>query len=254
MVEPSEQAGGTRRVDKMFSEDPAMRLSRGSLQTLLRFWITLSLPRLAPRGVAILFLSAGGLLAATTACALDWEKVSEKDGTLVERRAVPGSRIHAIRVTAHSPLAPPAVFETIWKQEEHPEFVPFLKRIKILSDTGDEHIAYEQLELPFVRDRDYTVRLRKLVDPAANRYVILIESANDAGPLPDGSHVRVTNIRGSWTVEPGSDGKGSMVRYELHSDPGGRIPAWLVDRTQGHAASDVVHAMLKRALEKNRRN
>ena len=93
---------------------------------------------------------------------------------------------------------------------------------------------------------------RKQVDAAANRYEILIESANDAGPPPDGSHVRVTNIRGSWTVEPGSDGKGSVVRYELHSDPGGRIPAWLADRTQRHAAADVVHAMLKRALEKNR--
>jgi ribosome-associated toxin RatA of RatAB toxin-antitoxin module len=238
----------------MFSEDPAMRLSRGPLQTPLLFWITLSRRRLAPGGVAILFLAAGGLHAATAAGALDWQKVSDKDGTLVERRAVPGSRIHAIRVTAHSPLAPAAVFDTLWKQQEHPEFVPYLKRLRILSDTGDEHVAYEQLDLPLVQDRDYTVRLRKQVDPAANRYEILIESANDAGPPPDRSHVRVTNIRGSWTVEPGSDGRGSVVRYELHSDPGGRIPAWLADRTQRYAAADVVHAMLKRALEKNRAN
>jgi hypothetical protein len=35
------------------------------------------------------------------------------------------------------------------------------------------------------------------------------------------------------------------------SDPGGSIPAWLVNRTQRHAAVDLVHAMLKRALEKN---
>jgi len=43
-----------------------------------------------------------------------------------------------------------------------------------------------------VRDRDYTVRLRKRVGPAVDRYEILIESANDAGPPPDGGYVRVT--------------------------------------------------------------
>ena len=206
------------------------------------------------RGLAAslaLLLAAGGLLAATTAFGSDWEKISDKDGTLVERRTVPGLRISAIRVTARGPLAPAVVFETIWKQQEHLEFVPYLKQTNILSDTGDERVAYEQLALPFVRDRDYTVRLRKRVDPAAHRYEILIESANDAGPPPGGGYVRVTNIRGSWTVEPGPDGKGSLVRYELESDPGGSIPAWLVDRTQRRAAVDLVHAMLKRALEKN---
>ncbi len=202
-------------------------------------------------GVAAALLAAGVLLAATAAPAAEWERISEKDGTLVERRTVPGSRINEIRVTARSPLAPAAVFETIWKQQEYLEFVPFLKRLNLLSDTGDERVAYEQLALPFARDRDYTVRLRKRVDPAAQRYEVLIASANDAGPPPDGSYVRVTNIRGGWTIEPGPDGKGSLVRYEMQSDPGGRIPAWLANRAQRDAAANLVRAMLKRALEKN---
>jgi len=207
--------------------------------------------RRAPGVVAALLLAAGGLLTATAAPAVEWEKLSERDGALVERRAVPDSRIGEIRVTAHSPLAPAAVFETIWKHQEYLEFVPYLKRLNLLSDTGDERVAYEQLALPFVRDRDYTVRFRRRVDPATHRYEISIDSANDAGPPPDGSHVRVTTIRGGWTTEPGPDGKGSLVRYEMKSDPGGRIPAWLADRTMRHAAADLVRAMLKRALEKN---
>jgi ribosome-associated toxin RatA of RatAB toxin-antitoxin module len=202
-------------------------------------------------GVVAALLAVGGLFTGTAVPAVEWEKLSEKDGALVERRVVPGLRIPEIRVTAHSPLAPVAVFETIWKYQEYPEFVPFLKRLNLLSDTGDERVAYEQLALPFVKDRDYTIRFRKRVDPATHRYEIFIESANDAGPPPDGSHVRVTKIRGGWTTEPGPDGKGSLVRYEMQSDPGGRIPAWLADRTQRHAAADLVRAMLKRALEKN---
>ena len=202
-------------------------------------------------GVVAALLAVGGLLTGTAVPAVEWEKLSEKDGALVERRVVSGSRIPEIRVTAHSPLGPAAVFETIWKYQEYPEFVPFLKRLNLLSDTGDERVAYEQLALPFVKDRDYTIRFRRRVDPATHRYEIFIESANDAGPPPDGSHVRVTKIRGGWTTEPGPDGKGSLVRYEMQSDPGGRIPAWLADRTQRHAAAELVRAMLKRALEKN---
>ncbi len=208
------------------------------------------------RRLVVALVAAAGLLTATAfsaVSAVEWDRLSEKDGLLVERRVVPGSRVGEIRVTAHSPLAPAAVFETIWKYHEYLEFVPFLKRLKLLSETGDERVAYEQLALPFVRDRDYTVRFRRHVDPVAHRYEIFIESANEAGPPPDGSHVRVTNIRGGWTTEPGPDGKGSLVRYEMKSDPGGRIPAWVADRTMPHAAADLVRAMLKRALEKNGR-
>jgi ribosome-associated toxin RatA of RatAB toxin-antitoxin module len=196
-------------------------------------------------------LAVVGLLTATAVSAVEWNKLSEKDGVLVERRVVPGSRIGEIRVTAHSPLAPAAVFETIWKHQEYLEFVPFLKQLKLLSDTGDERVAYEQLAVPLVKDRDYTVRFRRRMDPTIHRYEISIESANEAGPPPDGNHVRVTNIRGGWITEPGPDGKGSLVRYEMTSDPGGRIPAWVADRTMRHAAADLVRAMLKRALEKN---
>jgi hypothetical protein len=60
------------------------------------------------------------------------------------------------------------------------------------------------------------------VDAETHRYEISIDGANDAGPPADGNHVRVTHIRGGWTVEPGPAGKGSLVRYEMQSDPGGR--------------------------------
>ena len=205
----------------------------------------------AVAAAAAVLLTAAGLLTATAVSAAEWDRLSDKDDVLVERRVIPGSHIGEIRVTAHSPLAPASVFETIWRHQEYLEFVPFLKRLTLLSDTGDERIAYEQLALPFVRDRDYTVRFRRRVDPAAHRYEIFIESANEAGPPPDGSHVRVTNIQGGWRTEPGLDGKGSIVRYEMKTDPAGRIPAWLADHTMRRAAADLMRAMLKRALQKN---
>jgi hypothetical protein len=172
-------------------------------------------------------LLAGLLLFAGTAAAAEWERVSDKDGLLVERRAVAGSPFPEFRATARSPLPPAAIFDTLWKHEEYFAFVPHLKRLELLSDTGDERVTYEQVAVPLARDRDYTVRARKRVDQAAQRYEITFTSANEAGPPPDGRYVRVSSIRGGWIVEPGIDGQGSIVRYDGRPSRVARFPPGL---------------------------
>jgi hypothetical protein len=42
--------------------------------------------------------------------------------------------VEDIASTATSSLAPAAIFETIWKQREHTQFVPHLKRLDLLSE------------------------------------------------------------------------------------------------------------------------
>jgi hypothetical protein len=180
--------------------------------------------------------------------AADWQVLSNKEGLMVERRPTEGS-LYEIRATAESSLAPAAIFETIWKQREHPQFVPHLKRLDLLSEAGDERLTYEQVEIPLARDRDYTVRLQKRVDADAQRYEIAFATANDAGPPPNQQHIRVASIRGRWLIEPGPGGKGSTLRYEVFSDPGGALPVWLLNRVQGDAVGKLIRAMLQRTRE-----
>jgi hypothetical protein len=178
-----------------------------------------------------------------------WELVSDANGMRVERRATE-TTLYEFRVTAESSLSPSAIFETIWAQREHPLFVPHLKRLDLLSETSDERLAYEQLNMPLVRDRDYTVRLRKRVDLESQRYEVSFVTANDAGPPPDKHHVRVPAIRGRWLIEPGPDGKGATIRYEVFGDPGGVLPSWLLNRVQSESVVQLVRAMLQRTREK----
>jgi ribosome-associated toxin RatA of RatAB toxin-antitoxin module len=202
-----------------------------------------------PGRIGAALLTAVLLVGAVAVHAAEWEKISDKAGLVVERRAVPGSRFFEMRATARSPLPPVAIFDTLWKHHEYPAFIPHLKRLDLLSDNGDERVAYEQLEVPLARDRDYTVRIRRRMDPTSQRYEISFATANDAGPPPDGHHVRVASIHGSWTVEPATDGKGSVVRYDVQSEPGGALPAWIVNRAQRIAIADLVRAVLARAQE-----
>jgi ribosome-associated toxin RatA of RatAB toxin-antitoxin module len=207
--------------------------------------------RLGSPGARVIGLGllAAALLGAIASSAADWEKLSDTAGLLVERRPVAGSHSVELRVTARSPLSPAAIFSTLWNHREYPQFIPHLKRLDILSDGGDDRLIYEQVAVPLAKDRDYTVRLRKQVDAAAQRYEITFATANEAGPLPNGHHVRVPRIEGSWMVEPDPDGTGSRVRYTLLTEPGGAIPGWVARFAQRDATADLVVAMLKRAKE-----
>jgi ribosome-associated toxin RatA of RatAB toxin-antitoxin module len=200
-------------------------------------------------GLAAALLIAAFAAPARAASPTDWHVLSDRDGLLVERRATQGS-LYEIRVTTESSLAPAAIFETIWQQREHPQFVPHLKRLDLISEAGDERLAYEQVAIPLARDRDYTVRLQKRVDAAAQRYEITFTTANDAGPPPDKNHIRVPSIRGRWLIEPGPDSKGARVLYEVFNDPGGVLPSWLLNQVQGDAVAKLVRAMLQRTREK----
>jgi len=174
-----------------------------------------------------------------------WEQVTTVEGMQVERRPLPGTRRYEVRVVTSAPFSPQLIFETLWRHHEYPEFVPYLKHLTILKHAPTDKVLYEQITMPFVQNRDYTVKVTAEREPATGRMQVTFVSAPEDGPPPQEGYVRVTAIHGSWTLEPTRDG-GTLVTYVVSSDPGGALPAWLVNRAQRHAAPALVKAMLDR--------
>jgi ribosome-associated toxin RatA of RatAB toxin-antitoxin module len=184
-------------------------------------------------------------LAALLGAGGGWEKISDKEGVLIERRLRDGG-LYEVRASAHASVTPQQFADMLWKHEDYPKFVPHLKSLKTLKTVGNERWNYEQVKLPVVSDRDYTVHLvREPPDTATGVIDIRFESANDQGPPPDKNHVRIEHIKGGWTIEP-SEG-GSDVTYDVFSDPGGGVPLWIINSAQKDATRDFVLAMVKRA-------
>ena len=116
-----------------------------------------------------------GLLVVVLTCAAhaeEWERVADRDGVVVERRSVEGSSVLEVRATAHSPLPPAVIMATLWKQNEYCEFVPYLKRLDVLQDGGDTKLVYEQINVPFVKDRDVTLRATRTLFPETGEYEV----------------------------------------------------------------------------------
>ena len=189
-----------------------------------------------------------GLLLAVLACAAhagEWERVADRDGVVVERRSVEGASVLEVRATTHSPLPPAKIMATLWKQDEYREFVPYLKRLDVLQDDGDKKLIYEQIHVPFVKDRDVTLRATRTVVPETGEYEVT-SIAVPEGPPESPDYVRVWTSESHWRLVPNAGG--TAVTYTIRTDPGRLVPAWIVNAVQSRATAKLVRAMMDRAL------
>lgn len=175
-----------------------------------------------------------------------WEPVGDKYGYTVERRPLPGVDFYEVRVRAHSTCTPEQSFAVAWNTPAYPSFVKYSKLIKILRDTGQERITYQQNSVPVVQDRDYTVRSWYEKDPKSGLIQVWWEAANDKGPPEQPGYTRIHKTGGSWTFEPVATG-GTDITYVVASEAGGSVPAWIVRGAQTDAAPDFVRTIIKRA-------
>ncbi len=174
-----------------------------------------------------------------------WEQISQKDGVTVERRPRPGSSFYELRARAVIPIAPQTFFATVWSYRDYPEFVPYLKSLRVVGEQPGESVLYQQIAMPLVSDRDYTVRFYRAGE--GETLVVRFDSADALGPAPSAGYVRAQNIHGSWTLEPADGGRATQVTYQLYSEPGGAVPSWIVNVAQKDAPRDLLLAMARRA-------
>ena len=174
-----------------------------------------------------------------------WQQVDEVDGVLVEARPIAGSNFEALRLTAVSGASVDELCDAAWGDGSVGAWQTEVKSRKILDNRPDTRVFYDHISAPMVSDRDYTVRTHKKREPGGV-CSMTFEAANELGPpLPDG-WVRITNLRGLFRFEPDS-GNTSRLTYEIFTDPGGSIPAFLARSSERKAALHWVEAVLRLA-------
>lgn len=94
-----------------------------------------------------------------------------------------------------------------------------------LSD--EEMVSYTVNEAPWpVTNRDAYVRSIMTADKNG-QVVSLIKAEPDYGEL-DEEYVRMPSVDGSWVFTPQDNGMVEVV-YQVHANPGGSLPNWLVN-------------------------
>lgn len=181
----------------------------------------------------------------------EWSFVSNQNGVNLERRTVPGSKFYEHRAVTIIPMAPERVVEVVWSTIREGD-MENLKRRQVIRETPTEIVMYDQIHAPVVRDRDYTLTVRRISDPARNRTEFRAVTTNELGPPPAAGHVRIPIIRAGWVVEPDGAG-GTRLACFSYSEPGGLLGAWLVRGAQARgAAADVVRMSRRLAALRGR--
>ncbi|MFZ5444755.1 MAG: START domain-containing protein [Myxococcota bacterium] len=156
----------------------------------------------------------------------DFSLVEETDGIRIESRPVAGSNIVELRLTTTTSKAPGPLCDAAFGEGKFDPEEPDLKSRKILSESADERVTYDQISPPVVANRDYAVRAKR-IRTSDDLCVMTFTAANElAPPRPDG-WVRITKLWGEWRFER-VEGK-TKVTYVVFSDPAGSIPAFMVE-------------------------
>lgn len=165
----------------------------------------------------------------TTSAQIKWHLNSEKDDMKIYTGTVPDSKIKAVKVECvfHATLSQLAAVlldvNTAAEWLYHTRSASLVKQV-----SPSEIYYYSEISLPWpAQNRDFVAHLTITQNPVTK--VMTIDGPSVTGFVPVKSGiVRVNNSKGYWVVTPLANSQ-IRVEYSLHVDPGGSLPAWLVN-------------------------
>jgi uncharacterized protein YndB with AHSA1/START domain len=176
-----------------------------------------------------------------------WEPVKETGTVRVFAREVAGARVREVKAEIVIAAPPPRVLAVLEDVEHYVEFMPYMTEARVLRRFEGGHIEYQHIDPPFVDERDYAMEMRITTQPDGTILRRWTE-ANDEAPPPAAGRVRVPVNRGAWTLAPLAGGRTALT-YQVFSDPGGSLPAWLVNKANDTSIPDLLVAVGKRAVD-----
>jgi hypothetical protein len=207
--------------------------------------------RLSRHASSALVLALVSIAAAARADSA-WERVSDKEGIVVERRSVDGSHLKEFlgRGVIDSPIA--HVLAVIRDGNRRAEWMPSCGGSYVVEENlaARVQIAYHRTKAPWpVSDRDSVNRAQIFVEPDKHRIFIPFEAISDARVAPVKGVVRMPSMRGHWILVPVESGRATLVEYQVFADPGGRLPDWLANLASKTLPRETI-AGLRRQVKK----
>jgi hypothetical protein len=175
-----------------------------------------------------------------------WRPDGSSGGVQIERRDVPGSHFDALRLTIVSSASLERLCDAIYPPTFDGKLERGFKRRDLLRETGSERWTYEQISVPVVSDRDYVIHTTRNQAASTGRCEVTFETTTDPSRPPVSGFVRIPVVRGHWDLTPTADGR-VLIHYEIFSEPGGGIPAFLAKGSQRSTAVDFMKLILSRA-------
>jgi hypothetical protein len=161
-----------------------------------------------------------------------WETLGESKKVTGFVKAIPGTSLKAFKGVTEIEASLEKVYWVISNNNEafRKEWVGRLETSKTLEiKTKHERITYGAFDLPWpISDRDYVYHV-KATRKDKNIFIAIKSTLHDKAPKTVGVRAHLNNS--NYVLEPLGDNK-TKVTVEIHTDPKGLLPAWLVNIIQ----------------------
>ncbi len=198
------------------------------------------------RALPALFLVLISLFA-LHASAGAWEKIDDDDGIEVFRQEVPGSSFLAFKgiTTIDAPIE--KLLGVLADNEHRTEWVDRLVTSRVVERKSEyDYVVYQHFSAPpLVSDRDYVYRGRAFRRGAS---VVLEMSSVEHPKAPKTVGVRAHLLKSSYVLTPEGKNKTRVV-VEIHTDPKGDLPSWIVNMIQKSWPRNTLTAFAKQAAK-----
>jgi hypothetical protein len=200
----------------------------------------------------LLLLSCVTIAAAQTTD--NWTLKQDNDGVKIYTADYANSKIKALKVECDLDATPAAVTAAVMDIKNSKSWIYSTETAYVVKRASPSDIYYyTMIKMPWpVQNRDYVGHLVVHQDPKTK--VVTIHGLCVAGMMPKKDKVvRVLNSPATWLLTPEGPGRVKVV-YTLHADPGGSIPASLVNMFATKAPSETFQKLkveLKKPMYRN---
>jgi hypothetical protein len=158
-----------------------------------------------------------------------WKFKKEKHDIRIYTKEVDGSPFKSFKGTMRINADMNALVAVYQDVDSYADWMPNLSRADLLQMNGDTaHIQYIVMPAPWpVKDRDAVYHFQYIKDSLTNRITIRIKCLPDYLLKVPGK-VRIPKAKGTYHFIPLDNGIVD-VKFEMEVDPGGGIPAFMVN-------------------------
>jgi len=157
----------------------------------------------------------------------EWNKALDKDGIIIHTRKVVGSTFLEFLAETRMAGTIAGFKKTFTDVSNYADWMPDCKSVYLVGpNTSTEFTYYMEIKVPFPIANRYTIQNVRFSEKPGELTVNLA-NCEDCQSVETGS-VRIKSAYGSWVVRQENE-KEISIRFQYFADPGGNIPAWLVN-------------------------
>lgn len=196
-------------------------------------------------GLAALYLCVTQVIAQA-----EWKRVAAREGISVYAKEVRDTKIKAMKAECVLNAGVDEVIALLMDVEAAGQWVCHTKSCKLIKRVSDTELFYHtEVSLPWPLDnRDFVTHLKVVKREKSD--VVTVEAPAVPGIMPSREGiVRVSTSVNRWLIRPLPNGK-VWVEYTLQVDPGGHIPAHVVNMFACRAPIETFRNMRKVLAER----